>query len=143
MIGDAFYRLMPSRPANGEVIDLGVGILDYESYDWDTRLTGIVLRPSDGRLKFWLDVRKLYRLHDQTVELLIEETANDFTEPYCPPQFVTEDNAISNGDGTLQTKIETRGSFSKLEPNIVSHGDGLFSMTTPGYDKPGTVHKLR
>jgi hypothetical protein len=45
----------------------------------DPNITATVLAPSDGRETFWMDPRKLYRLHDQTVDVLVEETADEFT----------------------------------------------------------------
>jgi hypothetical protein len=57
-----------------------VGTLEI---DWTgTQSDGVpavVLRPGDPRDELWIDPRKLYRLHDQTVELLIEETEDAFS----------------------------------------------------------------
>src|SRR5581483_2436230 len=77
-VGDQALKISPSQPSVGEEIDLGVGDLDLEQgYDGTP---DIVLQPGDRRKELWIDPRKLYRLHDQTVEVFIEETS----EPYSP-----------------------------------------------------------
>jgi hypothetical protein len=71
-IGDMFRGIFPSRPEVGEVVDLGEGKLMVGDVDgW--LVFGLV--PDDGRDSDWFDPRKLYRLHDQTVELDIEVVA--------------------------------------------------------------------
>lgn len=47
-----------------------------ESWDDDPN---IALVPGDGRETMWIDPRLLYRLHDQTVDVFIEETTDDFS----------------------------------------------------------------
>lgn len=90
--------------------------------------------PSDGREEFWCDPRVWYRLHDQTVELWIEET----DEPESPDPSVhfadiDNDDAISNGDGTLQIKTKKSISELKIAPKIerLTFGNGLFSVSNP------------
>ena len=71
-IGDLFLGIGPTQPEVGEVIELGVGVLHTEPCDWDERGNPtIILKPEDGRRELWIDPRKLYRLHDQTVEVFI------------------------------------------------------------------------
>lgn len=85
-IGDFFHGFFPSTPDVGERIDLGVGTLVI---GMDTSEEGdktIALRPDDGRQVFWFDPRKLYRLHDQTVTVFVEET----TDPCHPAPFREE-----------------------------------------------------
>lgn len=55
----------------GEIVDLGVGEIFVTSQDWGAGKVGIGIKPADGRETDWLDPRKLYRLHDQTVEVVI------------------------------------------------------------------------
>jgi hypothetical protein len=85
-VGDLFHNIYPTTPDVGEVVDLGVGILRLEDaeYPGEDR-TAVVLEPGDDRKHFWIDPRKLYRLHDQTVDLFVEPTDADFT-PRPGPQ---------------------------------------------------------
>lgn len=69
-IGDLFTGHGPSIPEAGEEIVLGEGTLFTEWYDSYFYLG---LRPDDGRKYNWLDVKNLYRAHDQTIELYFEE----------------------------------------------------------------------
>ena len=66
-VGDLFRQIFPSIPKVGEVVDLGSGFLIVGGQQEDMRVFG--LRPEDGRKTDWFDPKKLYRLHDQTVEL--------------------------------------------------------------------------
>lgn len=75
-IGDLFLGIYPSTPEVGERVELGVGTLGLIDPDWDG-LPSFVLRPDDGRADLWIDPCKLYRLHDQTVEMLMEELLLD------------------------------------------------------------------
>jgi hypothetical protein len=38
----------------------------------------LIMAPGDGRKERWIDPRKLCRLHNQTVELSVEETTDAF-----------------------------------------------------------------
>ncbi|MBB4635939.1 hypothetical protein [Longimicrobium terrae] len=85
--GDSLLYLVPGPPpAPGSVHELGAGPLFLEDQreipvaEHPTGL-GIGIRPSDGRTEMWMDPRVLYRVHDQTVELLIDRT----TAPETPP----------------------------------------------------------
>lgn len=61
-IGDFFHGVFPVKPDVGEVIVLGHGRLAKDG-------NAVGLEPDDGRETLWLDIRALYRAHDQTVEL--------------------------------------------------------------------------
>jgi hypothetical protein len=129
-IGDLFHGFAPSMPDVGEVVDLGVGILDAERVEWCDDPT-IVLKPGDGREHFWYDPRKLYRLHDQTVDLFVEETGDPFTEvEYKKPN---EDGVVSTGgdDGALQSKSVDIEDIDKVCPEFERVGepeDHMFVM---------------
>ncbi len=62
----ASARARPSTPDVGETIDLGTG--RFRLGKAEKTLT-FGLEPADGRQTDWFDPAKLYRLHDQTVEL--------------------------------------------------------------------------
>lgn len=65
-IGDMFRGIYPSTPKKGAKIKLGEGVLFTEvSYGIQT----IGLRPDDGRQSDWLNPKKLYKAHEQTVNL--------------------------------------------------------------------------
>lgn len=130
-VGDLFLNIRPSQPEVGEVIDLGVGIFDHGLVDWTTSPT-ILLKPIDGRERFWIDPRKLYRLHDQTVEVFVEETT-DACSPI--PDVENEkdpDEVLSNGDGSsFQAKAAKLSSRTRLIPKVKSLGNGMFIMSPP------------
>ena len=65
-IGDLFHGVFPEIPEVGQKIVLGEGTLFFQD-----ELVGV--RPEDGRQAHWLDIRALYRVHEQTVKLLFEE----------------------------------------------------------------------
>lgn len=69
-IGDLFRGFFPTTPEFGEEIVLGEGVVFYEVHD---DRTFIGLKPEDGRKKDWLDPKKLYRAHQQYVELHFKE----------------------------------------------------------------------
>ena len=79
-VGDLFLRIYPSMPTVGEEVELGVATLEI---NWERKLSDgvptMVLRPGEPRDELWIDPRKLYRLHSQTVELLVEATGDAFT----------------------------------------------------------------
>ncbi len=72
-IGDIFRELFPTTPAVGEEHLLGEGVLFLEELEWSPIGVGLGLLPEDGRSTDWFDPRLLYRLHDQTVLLLVED----------------------------------------------------------------------
>jgi hypothetical protein len=130
-IGDLFHGFVPSTPDVGEVVDLGVGVLDAEAVGWSDSPT-VVLKPGDGRPTFWYDPRKLYRLHDQTVDLFVEETDDPFTE-VAGSEPAEEDGVVSTGDedGSLQTKNVDIEDIDKVCPEFERVGepeDHMFVM---------------
>jgi hypothetical protein len=64
-IGDFFHRVFPTIPELGEKVILGEGTVCFEN-------NGVGLLPDDGRTALWLDIRALYRIHNQTVTLFFE-----------------------------------------------------------------------
>jgi len=122
--GDRFLKVFPSLPKVGDSINFGVGTLTLE-FNEKTRAVG--LRPGDGRDQLWIDPRKLYRAHDQTVELYAEETNLPFS--LTPTGFNTEDSGAEDlGDGTVQVKNVPLESV-RMTPEMKSLGDGMFEMS--------------
>lgn len=66
-IGDLFYGIRPVMPKKGEKIILGEGILFYEG------IFAVGVKPKNERQSLWLDIKKLYRAHLQTVCLYFEK----------------------------------------------------------------------
>jgi len=136
-IGDLFHGFHPSTPEVGEEVDLGVGIFHSEPCDYDKGVTSTSLIPGEPptRETFWLDPRKLYRLHDQTVDVFVEETTAEFSPE---PEFKKADEGMTaNGDGSLQTKHVKLSGRVRLKPKIERLGEGLLQMTFPGSFKAG------
>lgn len=73
-IGDLFRGVSPTRPEVGETIILGTGLLFTErGMDRGTAYMRVGVRPfDDDRETDWLDIKALYRSHEQTVELYYE-----------------------------------------------------------------------
>jgi hypothetical protein len=65
-VGDLFHGIFPSTPKVGEEISLGKGLLSFNA-------DAVGLKPKDGRTKWWLDPKALYRVHCQTVRLWFRE----------------------------------------------------------------------
>lgn len=125
--GDAFLGIKPSRPEVGEVVGLGVGTLHRDrNHDGNT---AVVLQPLDRRLELWIDPRKLYRLHDQTVEIYAEITDAPGS-PRADLKFA-EVGVIANGDGTLQYSGVEPEEDDRLLPTSERIGDGLFALHPP------------
>ncbi len=135
-VGDWFLKIKPSQPDVGEEVDLGVGVLSIDpGYGGEPEY---VLHPADGRRVFWLDPRKMYRLHDQTVEIYVEETS----APFSPaPEFraSSEASAFDNGDGSFQLKNVGTEETCKVLPHIDNLGDGMFRLT----HQPGAGVRMR
>lgn len=125
-VGDVFLRVFPSQPDVGEEIVLGVGTL-ATSPSFDPLRTQIGLRPSDRRSELWMDPRKLYRLHDQTVEVFIEETREPehVVEPFSGQN---ESGTQDLGDGTFQMKKVPDASKVRVPPTVEHVSDGLFVL---------------
>ena len=67
-IGDLFRGVAPVTPEVGEIISLGTGLFFVNGIT-GTPGAAVGLRPEDGRPSDWLDIKALYRAHEQTVEL--------------------------------------------------------------------------
>jgi hypothetical protein len=80
-IGDLFHGLHPSTPEIGEEVDLGVGLFHSEPSEFNQEIHSTFLIPGEPptREVFWFDPRKLYRIHDQTVDVFVEETDAEFS----------------------------------------------------------------
>lgn len=140
-IGDMFLGITPSRPNVGEEVDLGVGILRLEGSDYDPTLVDLVLKPNDGRSELWYDPRKLYRLHDQTVEVYAEETEDPFSDA---PQIKQEEEGVKSfGDGSFQMKgLDTVVNGDLFAPTIEKIGEGTFMLTPAPLTPKGTRLKV-
>ena len=134
-IGDLFLGIRPSTPSVGEEVDLGVGIFHTEPCEYDSKVVSTFLEPGDDRDTFWFDPRKLYRLHDQTVDIFVEETADEFTP--APDLTAKDEGMVSNGDGSFQSKGVELSGRTRIKPRVERIGDGLFVMTQPGAFKQG------
>jgi hypothetical protein len=66
-IGDLFHGVRPSTPKVGERVELGTGAIFFEG-------DAVGLVPDDHRTTLWLEIRALYRVHNQTVTLYFEES---------------------------------------------------------------------
>lgn len=135
-LGDSLLEIRPTTPTVGEEIELGTGVfeLTHVDYEWAAGECGVGLRPGDGRKKYWLDPRVLYRLHDQTVRLVAcPTTAPDHPAPPFAPR--SGNTIISNGDGTFQAYTDTDADVEggRILPNIekLEGIDGAFVLTRP------------
>lgn len=143
-LGDQFLKVFPGTPPDvGSVIELAVGRLlladhSHHNVRYHPTQVGIGTAPSDGRAELWLDPRILYVLHDQTVELLIEETADPESAPSPLLEQPVVDGVIVNGDGeTLQfrgERFEQCGSVTLL-PDVEPVPGGF--LITPPRPEPG------
>lgn len=73
-IGDIFRGLSPSTPKVGKVFTLGDGTL-FSRTDINGQIH-VGLQPDDDRQSDWLNARTLYKVHEQSVELYFEPSAN-------------------------------------------------------------------
>ena len=135
-IGDLSHGFFPSTPTVGEIIDLGVGRLGQER-GWDS-MPDILLRPAlrrddrgelQWRETFWMDPRKLYRLHDQTVEVYVEATrakfsrAPNFKKAAPEAVFVEPDKSGNN------VQVKSASNEVRIPPRIEPLGGGLFALS--------------
>jgi hypothetical protein len=139
-IGDLTHKLKPSTPDVGESVDLGVGTLGFEDAGYDG-LTSVLLKPEDGRKAFWIDPRKFYRLHDQTVDLFIVETDEPFSPVPCLQPAGDADETVDIGDGSFQAK--THRTEFRVAPDILSLGDGAFIVSPPTGLEPGRRRRMQ
>ena len=120
--GDQFLQLFPGvPPAVGSTIELAVGrliLLDHSGFPPDDHPTrvGIGIAPSDGRRHLWLDPEKLYRLHDQTVDLCVKPTCDPESDPSPLVDRVLEDGVMVNADGE---SLQIRGAGFGGRPFII------------------------
>lgn len=143
-LGDQFLKVFPGAPpAVGSVIELAVGCLllaDHSHHDvrYHPTQLGIGTAPSDGRAELWLDPRVLYVLHDQTVELLIEETADPESAPSPLLDQPVEDGVMMTADGET---MQFRGagfeacSVVTILPDVEPVPGGF--LVTPPRPEPG------
>ncbi len=137
--GDAHHQILPAKPAKNEIVELGVGYFDVGKNFEGREDVGLI--PDDGRSKWWINAHKLYRLHDQTVEVFVEETEENFT-PSAYPGNPGDGLAISNGDGSFQYKGDAKA--INVLPQFENLGGGAFAFTTFGRNSPrGEVFKVR
>lgn len=139
--GDHALHIFPTTPEVGDEIDLGVGVLSMRDTVWSYVSHTIVLQPDDKRSYMWMDPRKLYVLHDQTVEVYAE-----FTSEPCSPKpdisvaTLSDVEAFDNGDGSFQLKGDVKdGEPVRVIPHFESLGDGLFVATM----SPGKGRRLK
>ena len=96
-----FHGVFPSTPDVGEVIILGTGYFASGTVPFPGVTAQVGVQPSDKRKIQWMDIRALYRAHEQTVTLTFEE---------CPvpdsiePPTGTLNNAAIVKDGFYQVK---------------------------------------
>ncbi len=124
-IGDLFLDITPTRPNVGEVIELGVAELGLGTAD-DGK-TSILMYPEDRSRDLWIDPRKFYRLHDQTVELYIEPT----DAPLSPRVMCFDgasDGIKADGEGGIQTKNVDPATVKRIAPRLTRLGEGLFTI---------------
>jgi hypothetical protein len=134
-LGDKFLGIQPETPEVSDTIELGVGtfrVSPIEGYEGQA----LSLEPSDGRETLWFDPRKLYRLHEQTVQIWVEST--DEPDHAVPDVVQVEaDGAIANGDGTIQVRgdaIPTR--IARVSEKL---GEGLFLLRMPNENERCTI----
>ncbi|MDO8425538.1 MAG: hypothetical protein Q7T01_03420 [bacterium] len=123
-VGDFFHVVFPSQPEVGERVVLGVGHFFSEESECG-RQVGV--SPEDGRVDLWLDINALYRVHDQTVRLLLEvvqERADRFTtaSPCATAQVCNEKGRPGNGAAFMLS--ETRTEVLGMVMATAYRGDG-------------------
>jgi hypothetical protein len=135
-IGDLFLGIRPTTPEVGEEIDLGAFIFSTTvGYDGKP---DFVLKPTDSREELWINPHKLYRLHDQTVDVLIEETTNESEVQVTFDVEAEKAMPTGEGDGGLQMKTKSRKAEDlRIRPKFEKIGEGTFIMTPAGAGEPG------
>ena len=134
-LGDAFLQINPSTPVVGERVELGVGILAMQNAAGHPEMIG--LAPIDHRQLFWFDPRQLYRLHDQTVDLFINETDEPVTPAPCI-KIVNDANIVGLGSGSIQVRHYGQvGELTgiKLDANITQLDDNTMLVERPSCEK--------
>lgn len=69
-VGDWALGVFPSRPEVGELVALGEGTLFFEERPEGGHAVGVRPALAGGREHHWMEPAALYRVHEQTVELL-------------------------------------------------------------------------
>lgn len=73
-IGDFARGFFPSTPNIGDEIELGRGVLFFEeSSGRDYTIMTVGIKPFVDRRSDWLNPESLYKVHEQTVELIFDE----------------------------------------------------------------------
>lgn len=72
-IGDLFHGVFPSMPDVGEILILGTGYFANGPVGFEGGTAQVGVQPADKRSTHWMDIRALYRAHEQTVMLTFEE----------------------------------------------------------------------
>lgn len=126
-VGDLHLGIHPQPAAQGESLELGVGILRVGKADaWDATVTdSIGLEPKDGRECFWVDPRILYQLHDQTVNLYASLAEGTPCHP-APDVRPSGKGVKATGGGGYQVVNIAVGTL--IHPKIENLDDGLLRV---------------
>ena len=143
-VGDSFLKITPSPRPVGAVVDLGVGILRDLGSDRDG-VRVLALEPEVMREAYWIDPRRLYEIHDQTVILRAQETADAAPKPYRKRAPASNEMALNPDGCTYQVRTRESGPLV-LAPalNIVSRpqqGTVEVSHALP-FPRPGERRKV-
>jgi hypothetical protein len=132
-------HIKPSRPDVGEVVVVGVGTLLVRYYEEGVGKKAFFLKPSDGRNKFWIDPRVLYRLHDQTVTISIEPTEE---EEFPVTDLLDKTNTdvvrkVCDDDKGTAFQIKGKQPVNlHIKPLVERLGNGVFMMRNPLTNAP-------
>lgn len=141
-------HIKPTTPEVGQEIEIGVGYLQIKRDDefinpmFGVNCSGYRNKGED-RSKFQMDPERLYKLHDQTVDVFIEETS----DPNSPLTKLEWDRDGKRGrgvgDGFVQLNtVVGENDIVSAKPTITRHGGGLFSLSPPS-TQPGASIEVR
>jgi len=132
-IGDIFHGISPMKPEKGDIIDLGVGTFDVgRNYNDDP---DIGLCPNDGRGNWWINPHQLFKLHDQTVKVFVEETQDEFRG---------DTGRVSWRHRTSSSPRHFRGRYPPMRPSVMVMALSRSTITIPGRDTPkGEIFRMR
>lgn len=123
--GDLTYNIKPTMPEEGVEITIGIGEFFQEDTQW-SKYPAVGLKPDTERTIWWLNPYILYNLHDQSIELFIEETTEPSSVFSIPKEkenmYILSDNGIQ-----IKTK-KTDIKKIELEPQIIPIGNGTFMV---------------